>query len=641
MISMFRNFAKSKWAAGLLVLVALALLVTGGSQFDVIGALTPRHVIDAGDRKVTQQQFRADFDRVRENLSQQQGKAVTVEDMVEQNILSRYLADQSRRLGFLAWAWDAGIRPGKALVLKEIRKVPAFFDDVTGQFSEETYKARLAQVGITPAEAEQEFRDQYAVQHYAAALSAGARLPRVYGALIANQALENRDARWFSVTQAMAGSPPAPTDAQLTAFMRQNAAQLRMPEFRTASVVLFSDATAPAVSEEKVQERFNFRKDALSQPEQRSFVTLTAPNRAAADKIAAALRAGQTPQQAGATANIQPATYADKPRSVLSDPAVAAAVFGLPVNQVSDPVQGRVGFTVAQVSKITPGRPVTLADVRPQIVQELQAEAARAATYARVEAYEKARQSGQNLDQAAQAVGARIIRLPAFTQDGRRRADGQPLNAPPQLLEQAWKLGKGGESDVIDAGQGQYFVLRVDEITPAAMPPLAEIRGPLAAEWTRRENARLLTAKADALAAQVRQGKDIAAVAASVNAPVQTRTGLQQNQQVQEAVGEGVLRGLFNANRGEVFTGPASATSYVVGRVDRISAPTAALAAPIASQVRPRLSQDVLQAMGERAITFAAEKVKATWDLAQARLALGLSAEAPEAPAAPATAPAR
>ena len=53
------------------------------------------------------------------------------------------------------------------------------------------------------------------------------------------------------------------------------------------------------------------------------------------------------------------------------------------------------------------------------------------------------------------AVVAHAALSPAFGQ-----------NAPPQILQNAYSLSKGGESDVIDAGQGQYFVLRLDDITP-------------------------------------------------------------------------------------------------------------------------------------------------------------------------------
>jgi peptidyl-prolyl cis-trans isomerase D len=266
------------------------------------------------------------------------------------------------------------------------------------------------------------------------------RLPRIFGAVLASQALETRDARWFTVTQAMAGSAGTPTDAQLTALMNENADQLRMPESRTASVVLFDDgAAAPAeLTEARILERFNFRRDALSLPERRSFVTLTAPDRAAADRIAAALRAGQSPADVARANSIQPAEYVDTPRSALGDPAVAAAVFGLAGNEVSAPVRASVGFVVARVNAIQPGRAATLADVRDQVVAELRAEDARAAVYRRVEAYEKARQDGKTLDVAVREVGARLIQIPAIRQDGKLR-NGQEINPalPPQLLQGA------------------------------------------------------------------------------------------------------------------------------------------------------------------------------------------------------------
>jgi peptidyl-prolyl cis-trans isomerase D len=635
MIAHFRTFAKSKWAAGLLVLLALGLLVTGGTQMDVFGALGPRNVITAGERSVDQATFARDFDRVKSSNEERAGKALTVQELVAQGVHLQYLTDATRRFGFLNWAWSTGIRPGKELVLKQIRQAPVFFNQVTGAFDENQYKAVLAEQNATPAELEQEFRDQYATSHFGAALFAGARVPRIYGALVANQVMESRDARWFTVTQAMAGTAAAPTDAQLTAFMNENAEQLRRPELRVVTLVLFGEGpnAAAVIPEARIVERFNFRKDQLSTPERRSFVTLTAPNKAAADRIAAALRSGQSPADAGrANGGVQPAEYPETPRSALGDPAVAGAVFGLAAGQVSDPVQGRVGFTVAAVSSIIPGAPATLDSVRAQIVQELQGEDARARTYTRVENYEKARQAGKTMQQASTEVGARMVQLPAMTEQGVTER-GQ-LNVPPQVLSTAWSLTKGGESEMVDAGQGQYFVLRVEEVRPAAMPALAEVRAPLAEQWTLRENNRRLISKAEELAGRIRGGEDIVVVARSVNATVTTRTGLQQNQSTQEEVGQGVMRGVYGQGRGQTFSAPASQTAYVVGRVDQIHAPTAVLAAPIAEQVRPRMTQDWVTAVGDVAVQAGANDTKARFDVTLALQALGQDPAA--TPAAPA-----
>jgi peptidyl-prolyl cis-trans isomerase D len=643
MLTAFRNFAKSKWAIGLLVLLAIGLMVTGGTQMDLLSQLGPKHVISAGDRSVNQPEFRADMDRIREGAQQQAGRSLTFEELVADGGLVQYLRQRSEQLGFMAWAWGAGVRPGKELVLRQVRQAPGFFDSVTGRFSEEQYAQVLQENNATPELFEQQLRDDILTRHYGSAMGAAVRLPRIYGAVFANQALETRDARWFAVTQALAGTAGQPTDAQLTAFMNQNAAELRLPEFRGASVVLFdSPADAQgAIPDARIQERFNFRRDALSQPERRTFVTLTAPNRAAADRIAAALRAGQTPQAVGEANNLQPATYDNTPRSAVADPAIAGAVFGLAANEVSQPVQAQVGFVVAKVTAIAPGRAATLEDVRSQVVDELRAEDVRAAVYRRVEAYEKARQEGKDLNAAVAAAGARIIPVPPITREGRTQQGGQ-VNLPPQLLQNMWTLTRGAESEVIDAGQGQYFVTRLDQIIAPALPSLSDpaFRTALATNWVARENVRLLNTRTDALAARLRRGEDIAVVAASIGAPVQTATGMTRQD---AARGQGVIAGAFTSGRNEVFSQQNSEDSFVIGRTDRITAPSATIAAPAAEQFRERMTPDTLGALGETAIRSAATRTKATYDEAEARLALGLPAQAPAAApgAAGAPAPAR
>ncbi len=642
MLTAFRAFAKSKWAVGLLVVMALALVVTGGSQMDVLANLGPRHIVSAGDRNLSRVEFRSELDRIREQAQQQAGRALSFEELIGEGGLRQYLEQKAQQLGFVNWAWKAGIRPGKDLILRQIRQAPGFFDNVTGQFSEEQYRAALAENSLTPEMFEAQLRDEYSTRHFGAALGAGMQLPRIYGAVLASQALETRDARWFTVTQAMAGTAGAPTDAQLMTLMNENADQLRLPESRTASVVLFDDGAAPAaeLTEARIEERFNFRRDALSLPERRTFVTLTAPDRATADRIAGRLRAGESPADVARANGIQPAEYANTPRSALGDPAVATAVFGLAANQVSAPVQAGVGFVVARVTSIQPGRAATLADVREQVIAELRAEDARAAVYRRVEAYEKARQEGKTLDVAVREVGARVIQIPPIRQDGKLR-NGQDINPalPPQLVQTMWTLGKGAESEVVDMGQGQYFVVRVDDVLPAALPPLAGLREPLAQQWVLRENVRLLTTRANALAARVRGGEDLAAVAASVGAPLQTGTGL--NRQSAQQYGQGVIAGAFSSGRGEPFSHQNSADTFVIGRTDRITAAVPALAAPVAEQFRERMAGDHFTAVGEAAMAAAAARSKVEYDEPLARTSLGLPAEAPAAPASPGAPPAR
>lgn len=636
MISIFRNFAKSKWAIGLLILVALGLLVTGGTQTDVLGSLQAPKVVSAGDRSLSPTEFRTEMDRRLEQLQTEQGRAITYEELLSNAPLAAILKGRAEELAFFAWAWKTGIRPGDELVLRQIRSFPAFFDPVTNRFSESLYETKLGEARMTPAMLEQEIRNDYSRAHYASALVAGLRMPRVYGALYANINQQSRDGRWFLLTQQMVGTAPRPTDAQLTAFMRQNAAELRTPELRSGTLVIFRNPADQniAISEEKIRARYEFRKDSLSLPERRSFTTLTAPTRAAAERIANALRTGQTPAAVGQAYDLQPASYDETPRSAIGDPAVAAAVFGLGVDEVSAPVQARVGFVVAKVTAVAPGREVTLEDARDEIVEELRGQEARGAIARRVEAFEAARREGKSVEDAVRQVGARLAPIPAVTREGRNR-EGQQTRVPLKILESMWSLTKGRANEPAALGDGDYFVVRVDDVTPAAMPALEDVRERLTAAWIGRENIRLLSARSDAVAARLRAGEDIAAVAASVGATVSRGAGLKQDQETVTRLGQGVMAGLFSGPAGTVFSQPQSQGSLAIGRVDRVAAPTAAVVADEAQQWRARLGPASGDPLFAAAVSAAAERMKATYDEELAREALGVAAT-PAAPGAPA-----
>jgi peptidyl-prolyl cis-trans isomerase D len=633
MISMFRNFAKSKWAIGLLVLTALGLLVTGGTQTDVLGSLQPPKVVSAGDRSLNPQEFRAEMDRRLEQIQTQERRAVTYEELLAQVPLASILKARAEEIGFFAWAWKTGIRPGNELILRQIRSFPAFFDPVTGQFSETLYASQLGQANMTPAMLEEELRNDYSRTHYASAMGSGLRLPRVYGAVYANQTQQSRDASWFILTQAMAGTAPQPTDAQLTSFMSQHASELRTPELRSGTLVVFANPADQniAITEEKIRARYEFRKDTLSTPERRTFTTLSAPTRAAADRIAAALRAGQTPAAVGEANDLQPANYEETPRSAIGDPAVAAAVFGLGADEVSAPVQARVGFVVAKVTGIQPGREVTLEDARDEIVAELRDQEARGAIARRVEAFEAARRAGKSVDDAVREVGATAVPVPAVSREGKNR-EGQQLNVPAPVLEAMWKLTEGRANEPVGLGEGQYFVVRVDDVTPAAMPSLDSVREMVTQAWTASENTRLLSARADALAERLRAGEDLAAVAASVGANVVTETGLKQEQETAERLGRGVMTGVFIGQEGRVFSQPQAANSIAIGRIDDIAAPTPALVAEEAQQWRARIGGAAGEPLLATSVSAAAERMNATYNEELARQALGVT----EPPAAPA-----
>ncbi len=635
MLTNIRRFTKS-WVALLFIIPMLVLAFVFVGMDDAFKGGGGNSVINVGDRRLNDQTFKLQFERAKGEFEQQSGQPISMEDVDRRGFVEQFLESTAQEEAFLAWAWRAGIRPGAELLAAQIRTIPAFFNQITGAFDPETYRARLAEAGLTQALFETEMRDQIIVQHYGTALYAGMRLPRAYGALVAAQGLEERDARWFEVTQAIAGTAPAPTDEQLQAFLDENADALRIPEFRRVTAVIFTPATVMddvEVTEEQIVERFNFRREALSTPETRSFVTLTVRDREIAQRISQALRAGQSVEDVARANNVEPVTYDQRPQSSVIDRRVGTSAFSLSADAISDPIEGDLGWSVIKMQSVTPGRAATLENVRAAIVQELQQEAARGRVFELVEAFEAARADGASLTDAAERVGVRPISLPPFTSEG-LLPNTQRLNAPDQIFSTAFAMSVDTESDLVDAGNSQYFALRLEEVQPASLPPLAEVRPFLAEQWVARENARLLRTRADELAGRVRGGEDIAEVAASVGAPIVVRTGIIQNRDAQESLGGGVLQAVFGQAPGQVFTAPRDQSRVAVGRVDAARAPDPQIAAVPAQQFRPRISGQVAEDMLATAQREAASSMSVRTNPERARRALNL----PERRTAPASA---
>lgn len=597
MLTTTRRFAKSWVAYALLGLLVLSLVVVGTITDPLRSLDFSNAVIRAGDREVSQPQFRGIVDRFNEQRAQETGQRFTMQELVDAGGHVQLMEQLAGEESLFAWIWDAGIRPAEELVADRLRQIQAFFDPVTGQFDEEAMARLLAENGQTPAEFEADMRDQVAYEHYAAGAAAGMRMPRVYGAVFAAYGGETRNGRWIILSPSDIGEIPAPTDAQLTELLNEVADQVRLPELRTVTLVRFTPTQAVSdveVSDDAIAERFQFQRQTLGTPETRSFVTLTAANAQAAQGIVRRLRAGEEPAAVARALNIEPVTYTDQPRSAVADSGVAAAAFGLQSGAVSDPVQGDLGLVVIKVTEITAGQEARLEDHRAEIEQALRLEAARARVSELVERFVQLREGGMALREAAEQAGGQIVTVGPFTEQG-AMADGRQL--PPIVAETAYSTAEGSDSDIVDAGNDEYFAMRVDEVTPARLPSVDELRDDLTQYWRNRELGRRLQERGNAIAERVRGGEDIAAVARAEGLTLTTREGVgRQPQEGEGALGQGVMEGLFGQGRGQVFSGPADDQgNFVVGVVDRIAPPAAAVAGRRAEEVRMPLTAQAYQ----------------------------------------------
>ena len=640
MMAAFRAFAKSPAAAVLMGLLIVSFGVWGVR--DVFHVRISDAVVQAGSRVINSADFKQRFTQQLQQFQQQTGQTVTLDQAVQQGVVQQALQDMANEEAMLEAIRRSGVQASDQLVLNQVRKIPAFFNPVTGAFDEQSYEQLLANRNLTPLQFQQDLRDQLSMVHFSSALAAGLKAPASYAVVFAALDQQSRTADYFLLDPKTQPTSAKPTDAQLNQFIKLNADRLRQPETRMITLVRISaQAIAGGLhpSEADVQKTFDIEKARLSIPERRSFVQIPAKDAAQAAAIAARLAKGEDASAIAGSYGVKPISYADVPAATVSDQGVAKAVFALQPGQVSGPIQGQFGLAVAKLVGVTPAKPAALNDIRPQIEKDLNVKAAKDLSYDQSEKYSDAHNKGQNMDAAVKASGAKMFSIPLpITADG-KLPGGQPLpSVNEKMLKDAFSLPQSGETDINDLGGGEYYAIRVDKVIPAHVPALEEIRAPMTKAYMTNQLLEAMRAKGDALLKRVKKGEAIDAVAASASAKVQhldlNRATAQPQQQ---ALGPQILQGLFTAKAGDVFEAAAPNYGFAVVKVTAIRTGSVADIAKDTPALRTQLTEQMgRNEFGEMLYAAAKAQVKPKIDLALAYQALGVQ---PPPSAAPAQAP--
>lgn len=627
MLAFMRKFAKS-WLALLLFVPLLVGFAVFGVNRDILGGGGSNYVIKAGSRTITAYDFKREFDSYKTQLEQRFQQAISPELAQQQGLDRRVLEELAFRESLDELLSRMGLRASDKMLKDELRKAPVFFDSVTGEFDENKYAQALREKGLTPAVFEGILTDEMRRNQFVAAAVAGLRAPRAYSAIGGLFALEQRDLAYFTVTPASVGPVAEPTEAEINAFIKENAQRLTMPEFRAFTVVHFSAKDLEktvTVDEAEVQKQFAFMKDSLSKPELRSVTQIPAKDAAQAAAIVARLQKGEDPSAVARSVGVTAVTYADKPRTAFFDPAIAAAAFSLPEGSVSAPLKGQFGLAVIKVTKVVAGKEATLEEHRAEIVAKVRGDLAGAKISDLSKVYEDAHEAGATLPEAARKAGVPTTVYAPVTADGRGQ-DGKPVaGVSPQVLKAVFELPQGGESDIQEAGEGDYFAVRVDRIVPPAMPPMASIRPQMVRTLMLKTQADRMKARAEALVARIRKGETLEAVAASAGAPVVRVNGISRaTLQAHQALGRDLVGGVLGARKGEAFSASAADFSVAVAEVTAIRTGDPQQVAQATEQARQQFTQELFGDIGEAARGYARTRLKTKADLTRARIAIGI-----------------
>jgi len=640
MITMFRALANT-WVARILLGILAIAFVGWGINGTRQTARFNNMVVSAGSHTISPDVFKRYFQNALQDAEKRAGQQVTNIDAVQHGFDIQLLQALASDEAFAELTSRMGVRPAPSLIIDELRKQPDFFDPITGKFDQNAYRQTVFQLGMTTDQFESQKRDEIARDQLATGLAAGMKAPRTLGAIIADFELESRTLTYFTLDQHNVDQPGLPTDAQLQDFMKQNSSALMEPEVRTLTVVRFSPKLMAAnmpVDPAALQKAYDFKKDSLSTPEKRSLIEVPVRDAATAATVAKRIGAGEAPEAVAKSLGVQPISYADAIKSAVADPKVGEAAFGLKQGQTSGPIQSDLsGYAVVKVSSITPGKTPTLDELRAQLEPQVKLDAAKRKAYEAVQKFDDAHGGGANIIDAASKAGMAAETIGPITAQG-TDLNKKPVDGlSPKLLKDAFTQSQGGEVDDEDDGNGEYFSMRVDKVTPPALPALADVKGQLIQAYMIQEMLKRLHAKADELTAAIKKGESMDAAAASVKAQIGhavdiTRQGMAQN----KALGGELLQKIFEAKQGEIFNGQTSQVQVMVAHVDAVAPAAAGVSAAMVLAQRNQLSEQLFQDLGELAREAAKNRVKSTYDVNLAREAIGVNADQLGSSAAPA-----
>ena len=540
-------------------------------------------------------QYRRELQRVQvrlgSSLDAEQAKSLGLPDLVLQRMIEWALFDQAGR--------NMGLRASDPAVRFEIESNPTFRSPL-GQFDRLMFEAALREQGFSEGAFVAAVKRDLIREQIVDSLVAGvSTAPDALVDRLFRYRQEKRVAEYLVVANAAIKEVPEPSESDLVAYHKENAGRFTAPELRAVNWVEMRPEDLLGeiqVSDQEIGDEYDSRQKSFVTPERRTIEQAVYPTEAAARDALHAIRGGADfVATAEKTLNLKRADLAlGKLTRDELPPALATPIFGLGVDQISDPIQSPLGWHVVRVTAIEPGHTRKLEEVRDELKREIALLHAADRLVKLRDQFDDRIAGGATLEEAAQAAGLKVRKVAAIDARGQDPA-GKPVGGLPaygRFLSAVFSAPERGEPEIHETENRSYVALQVEAITPPALKPIAELRNDVIAAWKAEQRANAAAKKAEAISARLKEGGDLQGLAQSVGSGIELSPALDRTGRGGEhKLSPQVLAELFRVlTPGGIVTGPTAAgDGQVVARLARIN-----VADPAASAAeRERLKQAI------------------------------------------------
>ncbi|WCT78233.1 peptidyl-prolyl cis-trans isomerase [Novosphingobium humi] len=524
MLQVFRKFFHSSVgvfaALGLIVMLALAFAAGDVSNMISSGSITGGDRVakvdgtPIGTAQLTKQMQQA------VEITRQQQPGITMKSFLAEGGLDLVLDQMIDGEAQMAFGRKIGVVAGKRLVDSELAKIPAF-QGAGGKFDQNAYLSVLAQRQMNDADVRDSFARDLVSRQLLAPAQFGATLPQSAVMQYAALLKEHRAGSAAMLPSAAFAPKGLPTQAEVNAWYNNHKAAYTVPERRVIRYARFDESVikqSSAPTDAEVAARFKANAAQYGASETRKVSQVIVISESMAKDIAAAVAKGESLEAAAKAKGLSVASLGAVSKADLtikSSAAVAEAAYAAKAGATVGPVKGALGWALVRVDAIDAKPARTLEQVKGEITAALTEEKRKAALAALTEKVNDDFGKGGALSDTAKELGLTMAETPLLTAKT-PAGMGLPADLAP-ILPAAFGMDHEGQPQISELVAGKSFVIfDVTKIIPAAPAPLDQISAQVMADIQLEKGSVAARAAAMKLLAAGKKGGDLAAEVAKL-----------------------------------------------------------------------------------------------------------------------------
>jgi peptidyl-prolyl cis-trans isomerase D len=551
----------STWAARLFFVVLVASFGLWGVA-DVVrnlGSDDGSTVATVGGRKIDVAELQDAARRLLSQLIRQNGNKLSPTPEIRQAVAEQALRQLVVQAAFAVEVDHLHLRvPDEAL--RQATFATKAFQGPSGQFDPATFQSVLRNNGLTEDRYLALMRSDLGQRQLMEAVRAGGSSPDLMNRLAFQFQGEKRVADLVNLPFAAAPEPPAPTDAQLDRQYADTTNDYASPEMRRIKAVILSPETIArdvTVGDDELRSYYDQHKAEFEKPEQRSVQVIVVPTEAAAQTMATSWISGadwDAMQKVAAAGNASAVELDDTAQAAFPAADLAQAVFAATPDTVTGPVKSDQGWDLFRVVKVTPGDQRSFDQVKADLRPRVALERAMDLVYDRANKVQDALAGGAKLDELPANLGLAAVAGTLDAQGNTPEGTPAPVPGTPALrqalIARAFQISPSDPPTLEDGPDHSFYAVTVENITPPAIKPLAQVKDQVREDWvreTRRHEQDVIAAR---LLTAVKGGGSLAEAANLAGLKVQRTPALGRGKPPEGIPGE-LVQPLFGTDTGK------------------------------------------------------------------------------------------